>query len=165
MRDPEWPGLYSEGKHKSVRFYIFSKSCMSGSTTLVCKPSFNIWHFAKSKHFDSPQHHECFSKIHTTCLRGKASKNIIFVIVSYLWTETLSTAPKFDPRTSWKVGFAPTKENLDEIIGKDEIALLVMFIFLNSRGNMLHQIQSGSSRSLKSFQATCGSVIVAEISA
>ena len=72
-----------------------------------------------------PQHHECFSKIHT-CLRGKASKNIIFVIVSYLWTETLSTVPKFDPRTSWKVGFAPAKENLDEIIGKDEIALLAL---------------------------------------
>ena len=138
MRDPEWPGLYSEGKHVSVFRCLDSTfckiqncwSCMSGSTTLVCKPSFNIWHFAKSKHFVGPQHHECFNKIHTTCLRGKASKNIIFVIVSYLWTETLSTAPEFDPGTFWKVGFAPAKENLDEIIGKDEIALLVMFIVL-----------------------------------
>ena len=31
-----------------------------------------------------------------------------------------------DPGTSWKVGFAPAKENLDEIIGKDEIALLAL---------------------------------------
>ena len=142
MRDPEWPGLYSEGKHVSVFRCLDSTfckiqncwSCMSGSTTLVCKPSFNIWHFAKSKHFDGPQHHECFSKIHTTWLRGKASKNIIFVIVSYLWTETLSFA--YSHRGRWVTTFL-------NMWSTPLCWWLTMALIY--RGNMLHQIQSGSS--------------------